>query len=65
MIISSKWGWFFKSGANSGRTSQLILASGKFLRRADNVGNARTMSPSELGLIIKIFFGFSGIIKEF
>ena len=50
-----------RRGANAGRMSQLIFASGKFLRRAERTGKAKTTSPSELGLIIKIFFRLSDI----
>lgn len=35
--------------------SQVIFASGKLLRKAVSAGKARTMSPNELGFIIKIF----------
>jgi hypothetical protein len=41
--------------------SQLILASGKLLRKAVRAGKAKTMSPKELGLIIRMFFELSGI----
>ena len=42
-------------GANSGRISQLIRASGKLRRSADSAGSAITISPSALGLISRIF----------
>jgi hypothetical protein len=63
-MISVRCGWFLRSGANSGRMSQLILTSGKLLRKAERAGKARTMSPSELGFIIKMFFKLSDIIKK-
>jgi len=57
-ITSVKSGWLLISGENSVRTNHVIAASGKLLRRAESAGRARTMSPSELGLIIKIFLRF-------
>lgn len=54
-MISVKDGLFLRSGANSGRMSQLSFASGKLSCKAESAGRARTMSPNELGLIIKMF----------
>jgi hypothetical protein len=41
--------------------SQLILASGKLRPKAESAGKAKTMSPRELGFIIKIFLKASCI----
>jgi hypothetical protein len=39
----------------------VIRACGKLRRSADNAGNAITISPSELGLIRRMFFHTLGI----
>jgi len=50
---------------DDGRTTQLILAFGKFLRRAESAGKASTISPSELGLMIRMFSMSVGITNSF
>jgi len=43
--------------------SQLIFASGKLLRKPVRAGKAKTMSPSELGFIIRMFLKLFGISR--
>ena len=51
----------FENRCKFGRMSQLILAFGELFRRAERAGKARTMSPSELGFIMRIFLRESDI----
>ena len=63
-MIDSKSGLPFKSGAHSVLTTQWSFASGNLRFTTETAGNVCTTSPSELGLMIRIVFGFSTVFKK-